>query len=118
MAITKNVTSQITSQREQTWRTNLETPAEGTRSVQIFRELVGLDAEGNQVGQPQQSYMPINRLFDSVAEETITFDDGTEIAFQDIVEALSAFGDKWAQEDLENPPGQPPAPPPPEPPPT
>lgn len=110
MAVTKQVSSQIVSQREQTWRINFEIPAGGTPSIQIYRETVGLDAEGNVVGQPQQTYTAVNRTFASVEEEIATFDDGSEVTFGDVVEALQAFGDKWAQEDLANPPGQPPAP--------
>ena len=110
MAVTKQVTSQIVSQREQSWRVNFELPAGGQPSIQIYREVVGLDAEDNIVGKPQQSYTPVNRTFEAVADETVTFDDGSEVAFSDIVEALSAFGDKWAQEDADAPPaGAPPA---------
>lgn len=110
MAITKQVSSQIVSTREQTWRINFELPPVGEPAIQIYREQVGLDAEGNVVGQPIQSYTPVNRNFADVEEEIATFDDGSEVTFGDVVEALQAFGDKWAQEDLANPPGQPPAP--------
>lgn len=111
MAVTKQVSSQIVSQREQTWRINFEIPAGGTPSIQIYREQVGLDAEGNQVGQPMQSYKAINRNFADVEEEIATFDDGSEVTFGDVVEALSVFGDKWAEEDASAPTQQP-APPP------
>lgn len=112
MAVTKQVSSQIVSQREQTWRINFEIPAGGTPSIQIYREKVGLDAEGNVVGQPIQSYTAVNRTFEAVAEEIATFDDGSEMTFGDVVEALSVFGDKWAEEDANAPaPGQQPPPP-------
>jgi hypothetical protein len=111
MAVTKQVSNQIVSQREQTWRINFEIPAGGTPSIQIYREQVGLDAEGNPVGKAQQSYAPINRTFEVVEEEIATFDDGSEVTFGDVVEALSVFGDKWAEEDASAPPQQP-APPP------
>lgn len=111
MAITKQVATDIVSQREQTWRINFEIPPEQPPSIQIYRETVGLDSEGNTVGKPQQSYMPINRNFADVEEEIATFDDGSEVTFGDILEALQVFGDKWAQEDAENPPGIPMPPP-------
>jgi hypothetical protein len=107
MAVTKQVDSQIVSQREQTWRINFEIPAGGEPSVQIYRETVGLDAEGNVVGQPQQTYTAVNRTFASVEEEIATFDDGSEMTFGDVVEALSVFGDKWAAEDALAPTQQP-----------
>jgi hypothetical protein len=109
MAVTRQVESQIVSQREQSWRINFEIPAGQPPSIQIYREVVGLDAEGNQVGQPQQSYTAVNRTFEQVQDEIVTFDDGSEIAFSDVVEALSVFGDKWAQEDLSKPAMAPPA---------
>jgi hypothetical protein len=112
MAITRQVQSQITEQREQTWRINFELPAGGAPSIQVYRETVGLDAEGNPVGKPQQNYTPVNRAFEAVQEESVTFDDGTEISFADIVEALSEFGDRWAQEDADKPATQPGMPPP------
>jgi hypothetical protein len=111
MAVTKQVTSQVVSQREQTWRINFELPSGGEPSIQLYRETVPLDAEDNAVGPPIQSYIAVNRRFVDVEEETVTFDDGTEIAFRDIVEALSELGDKWAAEDAEAPPPASPPPP-------
>jgi len=103
MAITKQVANEIVAQREQTWRINFEIPQGQPPSIQIYREIVGLDAEDNPVGKPQQSYMPVARNFADVEEETATFDDGSEVTFGDILEALQVFGDKWAQEDYDNP---------------
>ena len=103
MAITKQITEQIVSQREQTWRINFEVPSNGTPpSIQIYREVVGLDAGGNVVGQPRQNYTPINRNIADVESEITTVDDSEfEITVGDIVEALAKFGDSWAQEDAE-----------------
>jgi len=110
MAITKTVANTIVSAREQTWRINFEIPANGTPAIQIYRETVGLDAEGNVVGQPMQTYTPVARNFADVEEEIATFDDGSDVTFGDVVEALQVFGDKWATEDADKPPPGPPAP--------
>jgi hypothetical protein len=104
MAVTNPVQGQIVAQREQTWRINFELPAGGEPSVQIYREVVGLDADGNSVGQPVQSYTAVNRTFAAVANEIATLQGGYEISFGDIVEALSIFGDGWAAEDAAAPP--------------
>lgn len=99
MAVTKQVTNQVVEQREQSWRINFEMPSSGSPSVQIYREVIGLDAEGNVVGRPQQSYTAVNRTFEAVQDEVATLEDGSELTFADLVEALSVLGDKWAEED-------------------
>jgi hypothetical protein len=113
MAITKQVTTQIVSLREQTWRINFEIPhGNAVPSIQVYRETVGVDAEGNAVGNPQQNYKAVTRTFEAVADEVAPV---SGIAFGDIVEALSEFGDKWAQEDADKPAELPPGMPPPAP---
>ena len=102
MAVNVPVSAQPASMQESTWRTNLETPAGGTHSIQFYRETVGLDASNNVVGQPQQNVTPVSRNFEDVNEETADLASGNRITFAEVVEALSKFADDWSTADKED----------------
>ena len=106
MAIMRPITERPTEERESTYRALFETPATGSRWVQFYRETVAVDGDGNPVGRPVQDPMAVNRMFDAVQDETVEISAG-RVTFMDLVDGLSQFADRWAQEDHDKPPVDP-----------
>jgi len=99
MAISTPITSTAVAERESTWRTNLETPATGAHSIQMYRETVAVDESDEPVGAPKQNMTAVNRTFETVNDETADLASGSRVTFAEVVEALAQFGDRWAEED-------------------
>jgi hypothetical protein len=106
MAIMRPITEQPAEERESTWRTNLETPFGGTHSIQLYRETVPVDGNGDPIGKPVQSLTGVHRSFDAVNEETVEISAG-RVTFADLVDGLSQLADRWAEEDASKPPAGP-----------
>jgi len=103
MAIMRPITEQPASMKERTWRTNIETPSTAPYSIQFYRETIPVDADENPVGKAVQEQIGVNRLFDAVAEETVEIATG-RVTFLDLIDGLSQFADRWADEEYNKPP--------------
>lgn len=100
MAITRPITATAIEEEERTWRANIETPRgqEAAWAIQIYRETVQKDSEGNYLNAIQ-SMTPVVRLAEAVAGERVTLSDSTELQVSSLYEALMILFDRWAEED-------------------
>lgn len=86
---------------ERTWRANIETPRSGGYSIQVYRQYSALNEDGELVGEPATSVVPINRMAKDIASEVVTLPNGTVVPAALVLSALPLFFDKWALEDAD-----------------
>lgn len=98
MAVSRPIKNAPVTEEERTWRANIETPANGDYSIQVFREVIQKDAQGKVVSTKQLA-TPIQRKASAIAGESVKIGTKTVTAAS-VLEALPAFFDKWAEEDL------------------
>lgn len=102
MAVTREVTSNIVSEEDRTWRATLETPVSGDYSITVHRHTVSRDAQGNAVGEPVRA-ADVTRAAEAILSETvtITLPNGNQatVSALAVMLALPEFFDKWAKED-------------------
>ena len=67
MSITTQVSQTVAAQKRRTWRVNIETANGQTPVISGYREVISLDANGNQVGISEQSLMPLQMALDAAA---------------------------------------------------
>jgi len=67
VSITTAVTQTIVSTKRRTWRVNIETANGQTPVISGYREVISLDASGNQVGLSEQSLSPLVMALDAAA---------------------------------------------------
>lgn len=108
MAITEPIANPAVNETRRTSRATIEVPRNSVGEFAVYREKLGLDAEGNVVWV-EQSQVAVRRGFAQIAEETVTLGDGTELTGQEVIEALSVLFDRWGDEEAAN--GAQPAPP-------
>jgi len=101
MAITAPITTQAVTETRRTSRATIEVQRNAPGEFAVYREKLGLDAEGNIVWV-EQNQVAVRRGFAQIAEETVTLSDGTELTGNDVVEALSKMFDRWADEEAAN----------------
>lgn len=100
MAITAPISTRPVTEVRRTARASIEVPRSGPQEFVIYREKVLLDdAEAVVFVEPNQ--VAVRRRFDAIGEEAVTLDDGLEITGDQLVEALSKYFDRWADEDIE-----------------
>jgi hypothetical protein len=98
MAITAPIANPAVTETRRTSRATIEVQRNAPGEFAVYREKLGLDAEGNVVWV-EQNQVAVRRGFAQIAEETVTLGDGTELTGDDVVEALSKMFDRWADED-------------------
>ena len=59
MSIVTPVSQTVAAQKRRTWRVNIETANGQTPVISGYREVISLDAQGNQVGLAEQSMVPL-----------------------------------------------------------
>lgn len=100
MAINLPLT-EVATREERTWRANIETPVNGNYAIQVYREIVDKDDEGNVLNVTKKAGV-VERAAAAIASESVTLPSGggTVTAAQ-ILGALPLFFDRWATEDAE-----------------
>lgn len=98
MAITERIANPAVEETRRTSRASIEVPRNAPGEFAVYREKLGLDAEGNVVWV-EQNQVPLRRGFAQIAEETVTLGDGTELTGQEVIEALSVLFDRWGDEE-------------------
>jgi hypothetical protein len=100
MAINLPLTD-VATREERTWRANIETPVGGNYAIQVYREIVDKDGDGNVLNVTKKAGV-VERAAAAIAEESVTLPSGggTVTAAQ-ILGALPLFFDRWATEDAE-----------------
>lgn len=97
MAVERPITNAPVVEEERTWRANIETPRGGNYSIQIFREVVQKDSEGNVVAVRQLT-APVHRMAAAIQTESVMV-GGNVVPATLILAALPLFFDRWAEED-------------------
>ena len=67
MSIVTPVSQTVAAQKRRTWRVNIETANGQTPVISGYREVISLDAQGNQVGLAEQSMIPLQMALDAAA---------------------------------------------------
>jgi hypothetical protein len=98
MAITERIANPAVDETRRTSRASIEVPRNAPGEFAVYREKLGLDAEGNVVWV-EQSQVAVRRGFAQIAEEIVTLEDGTELTGAEVVEALSKMFDRWGDEE-------------------
>lgn len=98
MALSRPVRNVPVAEQERTWRANLETPRDGRYSIQVYREVVQVDANGNAMGQALRKPAFIHRDAAAIASESVEV-NGATVSASLVLAALPRFFDRWAEED-------------------
>jgi hypothetical protein len=92
MSITVPVSQTVASQKRRTWRVNIETANGQTPVISGYREVISLDAMGNQVGLADQSMVPLQMALDAAAIAKLPAE------YQPLPELISSFFD-WLEQN-------------------
>jgi hypothetical protein len=85
-----------TQAKRRTWRVNIETPNGQTPVISGYREVISLDAKGNQVGLAEQSMIPLQMALDAAAIAKLPAE------YQPLPGLISSFFD-WLEENPHGP---------------
>lgn len=94
--IIKTETKEVTISRR-CWRINIETPEGQDYKLTAYREQVETDQNGE---KKREQSGAVGRSLSTVAAQTVTLTDGTVLTPIQVAEGLSAFIEKWEDEDL------------------
>lgn len=95
----KAVTNPIVQYKTRCWDLRIRNPYMVDKPIIFRMEEIGLDAEDNQVGQPNRTIPEIKRMASSIGYHEVTLESGKTVSIPELIETIEAYCIAYQHQD-------------------
>lgn len=95
----KAVTNPIVQYKTRCWDLRIRNPYMVDKPIIFRMEELGLDADGNQVGQPNRTIPEIKRMASCIMYHEVTLESGKTVSIPELIETIEAYCIAYQHQD-------------------